>query len=201
MQSPPKLVLAADSEAELLADIFSDAFADDPVMNWVIPYTALYPGFYKLLASGLYLKHNMVYRDSESRAAAMWLPPAIDHKVPMGLTQLWLVLRLVLHSGPGILKRLEQVQEVMIRRHPRQAHYYLHAIGARRANQGEGLGSALIKQVTRICDAEKMPAYLESSSPMNVPLYERHGFEVQAEEAAGKGGPPLYFMWREPRSE
>jgi GNAT superfamily N-acetyltransferase len=87
----------------------------------------------------------------------------------------------------------------MWRRHPREPHYYLHAIGARRGNQGKGLGSALLKHVTRRCDEEAMPAYLESSSPLNIPLYQRHGFEVQAEEPIGEGGPPLAFMWREPR--
>ena len=87
----------------------------------------------------------------------------------------------------------------MGRRHPRVPHYYLHAIGALRDCQGQGLGSALLKHTTRRCDEEGMPAYLESSSPRNVPLYERHGFEVQAAEPLGEGGPPMFFMWREPR--
>lgn len=168
-------------------------------MNWVIPHVGLYRNFYALLAKRLYMAQDMVFTDSEGRAAAMWLPPGASHSVPMGLSQLWLVLRLVLHSGKRVLPRLEQAQEVMARRHPREPHYYLHAIGARRGFQGKGLGSALLKHVTRRCDEEAMPAYLESSSPLNIPLYQRHGFEIQAEEPVGEGGPPLTFMWREPR--
>ena len=56
----------------------------------------------------------------------------------------------------------------------------------------------LLKHVTRRCDAESAPAYLESSSPRNVPLYQRHGFEITGEQPIGEGGPPLYLMWREP---
>ena len=168
-------------------------------MNWVIPHTGLYDGFYRLLARRLYLANQMVFLDGEDRAAAMWLPPGAVHRVPMGFDQLYLVLRLLLHSGRKILPRLEQAQEVMSRHHPRQPHFYLHAIGVRKASQGLGLGSALLKHVTRRCDEEGMPAYLESSSPLNTPLYQRHGFEIQAEEAIGEGGPPLAFMWREPR--
>jgi GNAT superfamily N-acetyltransferase len=187
------------ADTSRVAAILADAFADDPCMNWVIPHVGLYPNFYTLLAKRLYMAQDMVFMDSEGRAAAMWLPPGVSHSVPMGPRQLWLVLRLVLHSGMGVLPRLEQAQEVMWRRHPREPHYYLHAIGARRGNQGKGLGSALLKHVTRRCDEEAMPAYLESSSPLNIPLYQRHGFEVQAEEPIGEGGPPLAFMWREPR--
>lgn len=196
---PPSIVKATAADIDAIADILADAFSEDPCMNWVIPHVALYPGFYTLLARRLYLDQDMVYMDTEQRAAAMWLPPGVAHRVPMGLDQLWLIVRLLLHSGTKVLPRLEQVQEVMTRRHPREPHFYLHAIGARQGSQGQGLGSALMKEVTRRCDEEAMPAYLESSSPLNVPLYQRHGFEIQDEEPIGEGGPVMTFMWREPR--
>ena len=199
MEQPATIVRADAVRASLLGDVLGDAFTHDPAMNWVIPHTGLYPGFFTLLAEKLYLRRGHVYLDSMERGAAMWLPPGVAHQVPPGLTQLMLVCRLVLHSGPGVLKRLQQAQEVMARRHPPEPHYYLHAIGARLARQGMGIGSALLKEGTRVCDNERLPAYLESSSERNIPLYERHGFEIQAEEAVGAGGPPLYFMWREPR--
>ena len=44
-----------------------------------------------------------------------------------------------------------------------------------------------------------MPAYLESSNILNVPLYERHGFVVQADAAVSDDGPRAWFMWRESR--
>ena len=200
MQGAAEIIKAKPGQASLLGDILGDAFVEDPAMNWVIPHTGLYPAFFRLLAEKLYLDEDLVFLDAQSRGAAMWLPPGVDHAVPNNATQLWLVLRLLLHSGLGILKHLQQAQEVMARRHPREPHYYLHAIGARQSCQGQGIGSALLKAGTRVCDEAGMPAYLESSSTKNIPLYERHGFQVQAEEAVGRGGPPLFFMWREART-
>jgi ribosomal protein S18 acetylase RimI-like enzyme len=193
------IIRAKNNQGALLGDILGEAFAPDPAFNWVIPDRRIYPAFFRMLAEKWYLRHSRVYLDFEHRGAAMWLPPGIPHKVPMCATQLVLVARLVRHSGPGILKRLLEVQKTLERHHPKEPHYYLHAIGIRRAYQGRGIGSALIREVTHICDTEQTPAYLENSSPNNMPLYKRHGFEVQAEGPMGRGGPPLYFMWREPR--
>ena len=61
------------------------------------------------------------------------------------------------------------------------------------------MGATLLKQGTRICDERGTPAYLESSNRLNVPLYQRHGFEVIHEQAVAKNGPKAWFMWREPR--
>jgi ribosomal protein S18 acetylase RimI-like enzyme len=44
--------------------------------------------------------------------------------------------------------------------------------------QGRGLGSALLEAGLARCDSEGASAYLESSNPKNIPLYERYGFEA-----------------------
>lgn len=199
MKQMPKIVNVAPGEINVLSDILGDAFEDDPCMNWVLPHPPLYPAFFRYLASSLYLRHELVFMDSEARAAAMWLPPGVRHEVAIRPTKFWLMLRLLLRTGMKILPRLEEAQEVMESNHPREPHYYLQSIGVRRGSQGLGLGSALLKEMTRRCDGEQMPAYLESSSPKNLPLYERHGFEITSERPITSGGPPLYFMWREPR--
>jgi ribosomal protein S18 acetylase RimI-like enzyme len=61
-----------------------------------------------------------------------------------------------------------------------------------------GLGGALMRYAIERCDADKMLAYLESSNPRNIPLYERHGFEVMGEIKVG-AGPTVTPMLRRPR--
>jgi ribosomal protein S18 acetylase RimI-like enzyme len=58
----------------------------------------------------------------------------------------------------------------------------------------------LISAITKICDEEKIPAYLESSNPENVSLYEKHGFKVTGEVTL-KNGPIVPLMWRDPLFE
>lgn len=56
-------------------------------------------------------------------------------------------------------------------------HYYLFALGVSPSSQGQGIGRRLVSGMLDRADDEQMPAYLETQSPRNVPLYERLGFE------------------------
>ena len=80
--------------------------------------------------------------------------------------------------------------------HPTEPHYYLPFLGVEPENQGRGMGSALMHPVLSRCDADRTAAYLESSTPRNRALYERHGFEVMSEFKLGSRGPSLWRMWR-----
>jgi len=71
-------------------------------------------------------------------------------------------------------------------------------LGTDPQHQGKGIGSALLAPVLAKCDAEGIPAYLESSKERNIPFYRRHGFEVTTELNL-KNGPSLWPMWRDPR--
>ena len=68
------------------------------------------------------------------------------------------------------------------------------------ANQGKGIGSALLVPGLAQCDETGLPAYLESSKHSNIAFYRRHGFEVTGEIQLPLGGPPIWPMWRNPRA-
>jgi ribosomal protein S18 acetylase RimI-like enzyme len=59
-------------------------------------------------------------------------------------------------------------------------------LGVDVSRQGKGLGSLLMKHALQRVDAARLPAYLESSNPRNIPFYERHGFEVVGRIQTGK---------------
>jgi len=73
---------------------------------------------------------------------------------------------------------LSRVGEAVRAFHPDAPHWYLSMIGVDPMRQGRGLGSALLEAGLARCDADGAIAYLESSNPKNIPLYERYGFEV-----------------------
>ena len=84
--------------------------------------------------------------------------------------------------------------------HPEEPHWYLAMVGVDAAHQGQGLGSKLIQAGLERCDRDGTIAYLESSNPANLPLYERHGFEV-LKEIRIADAPPIYPMLRRARGE
>jgi ribosomal protein S18 acetylase RimI-like enzyme len=71
-------------------------------------------------------------------------------------------------------------------------------IGVDPARHGRGHGGALMIQVLQRCDREHAPAYLESTNPRNVSLYERHGFQALGRVQVG-AAPPFVPMLRAAR--
>ena len=87
-----------------------------------------------------------------------------------------------------------------IRRHlpPDERWMYLKMAGVRPDCQGKGLGGALMRHALAECDRDGSLAYLESSNPRNVPLYQHLGFELLGTIQAGSS-PELFPMLRKPQ--
>jgi predicted N-acetyltransferase YhbS len=97
------------------------------------------------------------------------------------------------------VRRAMKFMQAVERKHPKAPHYYLATLGTEPDFQRKGVGSAVMQPVLDRCDADGVPAYLESSKEVNVPYYRRHGFEV-TDELKLPDGPTLWLMWREPQS-
>ncbi|HYX02137.1 MAG TPA: GNAT family N-acetyltransferase, partial [Reyranella sp.] len=82
--------------------------------------------------------------------------------------------------------------------HPREPHWYLPLLGVDPARQGQGLGARLLDYANDMFDHDGVVAYLESSNPRNIGLYQRHGFEVLGTVQVG-GSPVITPMRRNPR--
>src|SRR3989442_3137660 len=103
----------------------------------------------------------------------------------------------ILASSPSSNSRFSLLEQ-MGGYHPCEPHWYLPMIGIDPAKQGNGDGSALLKHALERCDGEGKLAYLESSSPKSVPLYQRHGFELLGTIQVGSS-PSMFPMLRKPR--
>jgi ribosomal protein S18 acetylase RimI-like enzyme len=101
-------------------------------------------------------------------------------------------------TSPQIQGDLAKVFEKMGSYHPSEPHWHLPLIGVDPSLQGNGLGAALLKHGLIRCDRDNTPAYLESTTPRNIPLYQRHGFEVLGEIQVGTS-PTIFPMLRKPR--
>ncbi len=162
-------------EVPLVLDILGLAFGGDPAMRWTFARVDDYrrwQGPFMMAMAGRAFAEGTAFVTQDLGAAALWLGPGVaaDPDV-MGAV----FARAI---PPERLETGALVGEAMDQHHPQEPHWYLPLIGVDPARQGRGLGSALLKHALTRCDAEGVPAYLESSNPKNVPLYERYGFEV-----------------------
>jgi ribosomal protein S18 acetylase RimI-like enzyme len=183
------------AQADDLWDTLTLGFAADPCTRYIWPRPGGFLAGYRQLlmaVGGAGLERAAAFATADFAAAALWLPPGqtSDSDAIEAL-----IGRTV---SPERQVVAGQVGELMDRFHPQEPHWYLSMIGVDPARQGRGLGSALLRHTLAICDADGALAYLESSNPKNVPLYERHGFEVLG-EIAPADFPGLTPMLRKPR--
>jgi GNAT superfamily N-acetyltransferase len=190
-----------DADVPRVAKALATSFHDDPVLGrWLVPDESerrrrLERGF-DLYVRRIWLPHDECYTTDRLIGGAMWMPPGTWHLST--LQQIRLLPAVVRNIGRR-LPRLLSLLNAFEAKHPHEPHYYLPAVGVEPEWQGRGFGAALIRPVLERCESERLPAYLEATSPRNRALYERHGFEV-VEEMTVKDSPPVARMWREPRA-
>lgn len=191
----------ARADAHVVAPSLGRAFDADPLFVAMFPdaskrkgaLTSLFAAWIKLLHGG----DDTSVIEASNVGAALWSAPG---KWKIGLLDEARLAPSVLGPlGLRVIAALRVLYEVE-RVHPREPHYYLRLLGCDPSMQGKGIGAALLAPMMARLDAEKMPAYLESSNDKNLTFYRRHGFETMSVVQTSLG-PHVTRMWREPRSK
>ena len=195
MEMPVIRTAAADELDKVLATT-TLAFNSDPLMRWMLPGSdAFIAGFGPLVNAfcGASVANGSTYVTEDFGGAALWMPPGLEpDEAAMGEFA-------AKYLPPGILEDFGDLMGQMDHYHPHDVPcWYLAVIGVDGYHQGKGIGSALMKHVTRELDENSMLAYLESSNPANISLYQRHGFEIMGEIRAGSA-PVVTPMIRQPQ--
>jgi GNAT superfamily N-acetyltransferase len=189
------------TDPDVAGRVLGRAFTTDPVFTWML---AGRPSFEKQLTRvfGAFARtasrtpDGQVVLDPAQRGAAVWLPP---DRWRLSVAEILRELpRFVPAYGPRVVRALSVLTRVE-KAHPREPHWYLEAIGCVPEARGQGVGGTLLAPVLERCDADGLPAYLESSNPRNIPFYERHGFVARPLFPLPAGCPVITPMWREPR--
>jgi ribosomal protein S18 acetylase RimI-like enzyme len=186
--------LAVDEQQSAI-DTLVLAFASDPMARWSWPsvdrYMSAFPRMV-LAFGGAAFDHQSAFATDDFGAVALWLPPSVHpDEDALGAISEQTVAEPRLSEANAIF-------EQMARRHPDEPHWYLPLIGTDPAHQGRGQGTALMAYALAECDRQRVPAYLESSNPRNISLYQRHGFEALAPIQVGSS-PPVVPMLRKAR--
>ncbi len=185
-------VTAADQSAVIDALMLS--FAGDPMARWSWGdpqiYLKAFPRFARAFG-GKAFEQGTAHRIGHA-GAALWLAPGVE---PDEQAMATLMIETI---SPAMAEDGGKLMEQMGAFHPEEPHWYLPIIGVDPAHQGKGLGGRLLAHQLAICDREGALAYLESSNPRNIGLYERHGFEALGRIQAGTS-PTMVPMLRKPK--
>jgi GNAT superfamily N-acetyltransferase len=184
----------ADEMPKAISSIVA-AFITDPVARFACP--SVHDHLHAMPRvgrefGGKSFEHGSAFVSADFCGVALWLPPGV-HPNGDGLEAVFRDIALSEH-----LDDLLATFEKMDQWHPEEPHWYLSLVGVEPNAQGTGVGGALMRHALARCDREGAMAYLESSNPRNVSLYERHGFEVMGEIQVG-AAPPVTPMLRQPR--
>ena len=193
---------ASNEDVPRLADAIARAFGNDPGFSHLLPNPSdrveRLRLFFETELRGVAMPRGLVWTTEELIGAAVWAPPDV-WRVPLTTT---------VREAPAMTRvfgrRLPLALRSRLRmdsRHPpKPPHWYLGCMAVAPEWQARGLGTALMAPALASLDAGGIPAYLEASTPRSRELYRRNGFEVTGEFNLPSKGPPLWQMWREPRS-
>jgi ribosomal protein S18 acetylase RimI-like enzyme len=189
------------SMLEAANDTLVTAFMDDSMVGWVFPDAASRARRLRRLNRvplEYGLRYGHVRQSGQGRCVAIWVPPG----QPMSP---WRMVRsgmlgVPARTGLSPLARFGGAGGVMDKIHKRHMdgpHWELLLIGVDPDLQGQGRGSALVRDGLALVDSAALPCYLNTNTPANLPFYERLGFRVLEEAVLGKGGPPAWAMRRD----
>jgi len=180
---------ATASDLDQVIVTLTGAFAGDPLWRWAFPDFGDLEVVWRFML-GSALRYPWLRIFDGCTAAASWIPP--------GGTELTAAEDAELEGmvPDRVVELLHRFEEA----HPYdRPHYYLSLLGTDPAHRGKGLGMALLAENLALIDAEGMPAYLESSNPVNDARYESVGFVAVGRFTTPDDAHAVTTMWREPR--
>jgi GNAT superfamily N-acetyltransferase len=197
----PAVRAASNEDRGAVAGVLARAFIDDPAMAHLFRNVADRPRrlarLFGLIVSidGTPAHWTLAAgEDGQLAAAALWRPPGA-WKTPAS-AMVASILPLVQTFGWSLPRALA-MQGLIEKHHPAIPHWYLQFVGCVPEQHGRGLGGAVIRARLAECDAQGVPAALETATPGNVPIYEALGFRVTGTYDV-RGGPKFWSMWRGP---
>lgn len=186
------VMTAGPNDEERVIGTIVLSFGSDPPARWMFPephqYLANFPHFARAFGGGALL-HQSAYYVENFAGVALWLPPGAqpDETALVALLERAISAEQLPHVF-AILEKLSQ-------HHPTEPYWYLPMTGVDPLKQRKGYGSMMLHHALQRIDQQHLPAYLESTNPKNIPLYEKHGFELMGTINVADC-PPVFPMLR-----
>ena len=190
MQIPTISVVTEPDREKALYTILL-GFSTDPFLRWMYPSAGNYMNACAAFDAfgGKAIDNGSSFVAKDFEGVAFWMPPGAEADEELFVEEVEKFVPKEKHET------MFAVLEEMEKYHPEGA-WYLPIIAVDPSYQGLGLGSQLMKKALEKVDSDNLPAYLESSNPRNMSLYERCGFVTMGEIQIGDS-PVIHPMIRE----
>jgi GNAT superfamily N-acetyltransferase len=149
----------------------------------------------------------------ELAAIALWHPPGVSttsltvavRSAVAKLSRPRLMASAVPHAASVVLRELPEAvaltraRQRAVRRASQGPTWHLAVLATAPEHRGKGLARALLDRQLRRCDEDGAVAWLETTDPVNPPIYERFGFDIVAHITDAAWLPGFWVMRRAPR--
>lgn len=184
-----QIIVEPTRDLDLAATLLAESFADDPMIRWMVPDPRHDRLMFRTIlrwTRSASAPLDIAYRDGVPVGVATWEQPG--HRVPA-----WSQFA----AMPGFVWSMRQharkgvVAEESLAQYRDKGNWYLGEVGA--IVQGAGVGTTLLRHGL---ERTSGPVYLESTKEVNIPLYERFGFQVTGTVVL-PDGPTVWPMRRD----
>jgi len=189
------MIKANYDDKQLVVDILSKSFGNNQSVNYIANSGKNGTNRIRYLMDYSFEvchKFGEIYLSDDRHAVALILYPETKKtNFSSVLLDVKLILNCIGVSNIGkALKRESSIKKLQ----PQKPMNYLWFIGVDPQEQGNGIGSQLMKEVIDHSEEMQKPIYLETSTLSNLPWYEKFGFKIYDELNLSY---KLYFLNRE----
>lgn len=184
---------AGPERIDKLADVFTLAFADDPMIRWPLPDSPDLPDRIRQVFASIYLDiadQGVIWEAGDADGFAVWIPAGAAEDMFESDAAVRAQLAPLTDDGGA---RYERLWDWIEERVPSDV-WYLDAIGVDPTKHGAGIGSALMRHGLDAAAAAGVDVFLETGQERNVAYYERFGFRVVDHGTPAPDGPHIWFM-------
>ena len=190
------------SDVEQAAQVISYAFANDPLISYMLPLRATrvktLTKFFRIYGE-INIKNNRAFGVGEPlQGVAYWKFPN-QKSMSISVKSLGKLLPLLFTMypigyirGKAIIERVDSLHK----KYADEPHYYLDNLGVAPSSQRQGLSSKLIRPFLHMADEQKVITYTDTVTESNIPYYEHFGFECVESSLVKKTGITVYALKR-----
>ena len=193
MDKTPVIRKLDPSQLEAASNALMMGFSTDPFQRWLMPDpTIYYINFKKWTINTCkqsFLEEG-VFGDENNYGTAVWFPPGFDIDFA-DVSETY--KEIPKDRKAEAFKMFDMMGESRV-----HDAWYLEYLAVDPSKQGSGLGSLILKESLKVIDELGEAAYLESSNPQNMSLYERFGFRFLKKIQVGSS-PQINTMFRQPK--